>query len=147
MLHVDGFAIDPPPDFRTEEMTIGLRQAALPGMTSSPSLIIQSKRARQGATLEQIATETLVELGQTLRGMKNVTRSELIFADGGSGAVLSYDWTTATGDMRQYFVLRLNGDRVCSVTLTARRDSVTAESAAPIMQTIASLRLAPRSAP
>ncbi len=87
-------------------------------------------------------TETVVELTQSLTGMKNLTRTELIFADGGVGAMLSYDWTTATGDLRQYFVLRLNGDRLCTVTISARRDGVTAESAGPLMKTIASLRLA-----
>ena len=141
MITVDGFAIDPPPDFKTEEMTIGLRQQVPPG-GSSASLIVQSKKARPGATLEELATETVVELTQSLGGMKNLTRSEVTFADGGAGAVLAYDWATASGDLRQYFVLRLNGERVCSLTLTARRDGVTPESAGPLMKTISSLRLA-----
>ena len=91
MLKIEGFLIDPPADFTTEEMTVGLRQQA----PSSSSLIVQSKKARAGATLDQLATETVVELTQSLTGMKNLTRTELIFADGGVGAMLSYDWTTA----------------------------------------------------
>ena len=141
MLTVHGFAIDPPPDFKPEEMTVGLRQQAAPGGPST-SLIIQSKKARAGATLAEIATETVVELTQSLGGMKNRARSEITFADGGEGAVISYDWTTAGGEMRQYFVLRLNGDRLCSLTVTAKRDEVTAASAGTLMKTIASLRLA-----
>src|SRR5688572_6836620 len=133
MLTVEGFAIDPPADFKTEEMTIGLRQQ-VPDGGSSASLIVQSKKARPGITLDQLATETVVELTQSLGGMKNLARSELTFTDGGAGVVLSYDWMTASGDMRQYFVLRLHKERVCCVTLTVRRDGVTAESAGPMMK-------------
>ena len=141
MLTVHGFTIDPPSDFQLEAMTVGLRQQATPGGPTT-SLIIQSKPARSGATLAELATETEAELTQSLSGMKNLARFEMTFADGGEGAVISYDWTNAGVEMRQYFVLRLNGDRLCSLAITAIRDAVTAASAGSLMKTIASLRLA-----
>ena len=139
MLTFEGFAMDPPGDFKTEEITVGLRQQVA---TSGPSasLIVQSKKARLGASVDDLAGDALNELSQTLGKMNNLTRTALTFADGGAGAMLSFDWATASGAMRQYFVFRVNGDRLCTVTLTVPREDVTAESAQPLMKAIASIR-------
>ncbi len=139
MLTIEGFVIDPPGDFKTEEMTVGLRQQQAHS-GSSASLIVQSKKARLGATVDELASEALTELAQTLGKMNNLARTALTFADGGTGAMLSFDWTTASGPMRQYFVFRVNGDRLCTVTLTVPREDVTPESAMPLMKAIASIR-------
>ena len=138
MLTVEGFALDPPPEFKLEEMTVGLRQPLEGG--GSQSLIVQSKAARPGSRLDELAAETMAELSQSIGGMKNLARSEVTFADGGAGVVLSYDWSTHGGELRQYFVMRLEGGRLCTVTLTVPRAQVTPESAGRLMKTIASIR-------
>ncbi|MFT3842289.1 MAG: DcrB-related protein [Myxococcaceae bacterium] len=133
MLTVNGFALDPPPEFKAEEMTVGLRH-------ENSSLIVQSKNARAGAKLDELAGETMAELSQSIGGMRNLARSEVTFADGGPGVVLSYDWTTHAGELRQYFVMRLDNGKLCTVTLTVPRANVTPESAGRLMQTISSIR-------
>lgn len=135
MLTVNGFSIAPPADFDLEEMTVGLRRPA-----QNASVIVQSKRARDGATLDALATETTVELSQSLPGMENLARSALTFDDGGEGIVLSYDWQTHQGRLRQYFVIRLASGKQCSMTVTVPRDGVTPESAGELMRVIMSLR-------
>ena len=44
------------------------------------------------------------------------------------------------GEMRQYFVMRLNGGRLCNVTLTLPQSSLTESNAKMFMNSIASLK-------
>src|SRR5690242_2518997 len=110
-INLEGFTFDPPAGFRTEDLTIGLRLGGVSG--PSPSLIAHSRSAREGASLDQIASETLVELSQTLGELKASSRSTMTFADGGEGIVLSFTLNTQTGDLRQYFAMRLHAGRIC----------------------------------
>lgn len=139
MLNIEGFGFEPPAGFRTEEMTVGLRMG-LPGSGPSPSFMVQSKVARAGASLEQLASETMTELAQTVVNIKNLTNGEITFTDGGKGAVLAYNFPTQVGEMRQYFVMRLNGGRLCNVTLTLPQSSLTESNAKLFMNSIASLK-------
>ncbi len=135
-LNVEGFTFTPPIGFRTEEQTIALRMVV---DGPAPSLIVQSKPARAGASLEEMAGQTFSELTQTIPGMKGASRSEFTFADGGSGIVLAYTFPTSTGELRQYFVLRLHQQRLCSITLTLPSASLTEGNARLFMGAIASL--------
>ena len=139
MLNVEGFGFEPPPGFRTEEMTVGLRMG-LPGSGPQPTFIVQSRPARARAKLEELAAETMSELAQSVPHMQNLSRSEISFTDGGAGVVLAYDFATQTSDLRQYFVLRLHGERLCTVTLTIPRSALTEGNAKSFMQAIASLK-------
>ena len=67
----------------------------------APSFLIQTKPARAGASLEELAAQTLSELTQTIPGMKGGSRSEFTFADGGTGIVLAYNVPTAAGELRR----------------------------------------------
>jgi hypothetical protein len=136
-MNVEGFTFSPPAGFRTEEQTIALRMGT--GGGPAPSLIVQSKPARATATLEELAGQTFAELSQTVPGMKNASRSEFTFADGGTGVVLAYNFPTATGELRQYFVLRLHQQRLCTVTLTLPSASLTEGNARLFMSAIASI--------
>ncbi len=138
-MNVAGFSFDPPAGFRTEEMTVGLRMGP-PGNRVAPSLIVHSKQAREGATLETLAAETLVELVQTVPNMKSPSKTEFTFADGGTGVVLSYNFTAKTGDLRQYFVLRLHQGKLCSVTLTIPGSALNEGNAKSFMDAIASVQ-------
>jgi hypothetical protein len=138
-MNVEGFNIDPPAGFRTEEMTVGMRMGP-PGNRVAPSMIVQSKLAREGATLDALAAETLVELIQTVPNIKNPSKTEFTFADGGTGMVLAYNFTAKTGDLRQYFVLRLHEGKLCSVTLTIPSSSLTEANGKSFMDAIASLK-------
>src|SRR5689334_11655203 len=64
-MNVAGHSFEPPAGFRTEEMTVGLR-LGLPGKGQSPSLVVQSRAARPGASLETLAAETMTELAQSV---------------------------------------------------------------------------------
>jgi hypothetical protein len=138
-LSLEGFRFEVPPGFRTEEVTYGLR-FGLPGAGPGPSFMVQSKSARQGATFEQLVSETMVELAQTVGQLKGLTNSELTFADGGKGAVLAYTFPTHAGEMRQYFVMRLEKGRLCNLTLTLPQSALTESNAASFMKAIASLK-------
>jgi hypothetical protein len=139
-LTLEGFGIDTPPGFRTEEVTIGLRMG-LPGGGPQPSLMVQSKAARQGASLETLVSETMTELAQTVANIKGLTSGAITFADGGTGAVLAYTFPTHVGEMRQYFVMRLAGERLCNVTLTVPQASLTDANASTFMKAITSLKV------
>lgn len=139
MMSLEGFGFDPPPGFRTEEVTIGLRMG-LPGSGPQPSLMVQSRAAREGVTLEALVTETMTELAQTVANIKNLTSGAMTFADGGSGAVLAYSFPTQVGELRQYFVMRLERGRQCNITLTLPQASLTESNAASFMKAIASLK-------
>lgn len=138
-MNVEGFSFDPPIGFRTEEMTVGMRMGP-PGNRPGPSLIVQSKIARDGATLDALAAETLVELVQTVPEMKNPSKTEFTFADGGTGVVIAYNFTAKTGELRQYYVLRLHQGRLCSVTLTLPSSALTESNAKSFMAAIASVK-------
>lgn len=135
-MNVEGFTFTPPAGFRTEEQTIALRMVV---DGPAPSLIVQSKPARKGATLEELAGQTFSELSQTVVGMKGASRTEFTFADGGTGIVIAYNFPTAAGELRQYFVLRLHEQRLCSVTLTLPSSSLTEGNARLFMTAIASI--------
>lgn len=137
-LPLEGFTFRPPPGFRTEEVTFGLR-SGLPGSGPAPSLMLQSKAARTGATFEQLVSETLVELAQTIGNLKNLSQSAITFDDGGTGAVLAYAFPTQAGELRQYFVLRLAKGRLCTLTLTLPQSALTDANASSFMKALSSL--------
>jgi hypothetical protein len=140
-LVVQGFTLQPPDGFEVDEMTVALRLGA--GSSPAPSLIVQSKPARDGATLADLASETFAELLQTVPKMGKASRSEFTFADGASGIVLAYNFTAQTGELRQYFVLRLDRGRVCAVTLTVPTQALNETNASAFMNAIASLKRTP----
>jgi hypothetical protein len=135
-MNVEGFTFTAPAGFRTEEQTISLRMIV---DGPAPSLIVQSKPARDGASIEELAAQTFSELAQTIPGMKGGSQNEFTFADGGHGIVLAYNFPTASGDLRQYFVLRLHQQRLCTITLTLPSASLTEGNARLFMAAIASL--------
>jgi hypothetical protein len=137
-LEIAGFSFDAPDAFRTEEMTVALRGPL--SHEAGPSIIVQSRKARLGASLEELAAETIAELAQSVAGMKNLSRTALDFADGGKGILLGYDLQTSAGRLRQYFVMRLNGDRLCSMTVSAPYEGLNDTVAAQLMKSIASIR-------
>ena len=135
-MNVEGFTFTPPAGFRTEEQTIALRMIV---DGPAPSFLIQTKPARPGVTIEELAAPTLSELTQTIPGMKGGSKSEFTFADGGAGIVLAYTFPTAAGELRQYFVLRLHQQRLCTITLTLPQSSLTEGNARQFMAAISSL--------
>jgi hypothetical protein len=141
-MQVDAFQFNPPEAFRMEEMTIALRQES--GKKGpAPSMLVQSKRARPGAPIELLAGETAAELARTLGGLENMSKTQFNFDDGGTGVVLAYDFKASTGQLRQYFVLRLHRDRLCTITITIPRTELNEASAASILKSMASVRPGP----
>jgi len=139
MASIEGFTFTPPSTFRVEDVTMGM-SGGLPGKGGvSPSLIIQSRPARAGATLDQHASEVLAELLQTMPSMKDGTKGELTFDDGEKGVVLSYGITSSKGELRQYFVLRLSPKRLCTATLTVPTADLTPTAVAGLMSLLTSI--------
>lgn len=139
MINLEGFQFEPPAGFRTEEMTVGLRMG-LPGSGPAPSFMLQSKSAREGASLEDLVGETMTELAQSIANIKNLSNSEITFTDGGKGAVLAYTFPTHIGELRQYFIMRLHKGRLCNITLTLPQSALTESNAGTFMKAIASLK-------
>lgn len=139
MINLEGFGFEAPAGFRTEEVTVGLRMGP-PNSGPGPSFMLQSKAARQGATFEELVSETMVELAATIGNIKNLTQGAITFTDGGTGAVLAYNFPTQAGDMRQYFVMRLSAGRLCNITLTLPQSALTDSNASLFMKAIASLK-------
>ena len=135
---IAGFQFDPPPGFLVEESTVGFRPLNRAG--PGPSFIVQAKPARKGLTLADFARDILAELVQTLPQMKNASRSDTKFADGGDGVVLAYTFTTQTGEMRQYHALRLHNDRICSVIFTLPASQLNDTNAKTFMTAVASIK-------
>jgi hypothetical protein len=136
---VTGFSIEPPPGFRTQDMTVSF-VTGLPDTGPSPSLIVQSRPAVPGATLDEVAAQTLGELLQTIPGMAQGTKGSITFDDGGKGILLSYTMRTGKGELRQYFVLRLEKGRICTATLTAPVDGLTEAVGQALIKCLKSIR-------
>lgn len=137
-MNLDGFAFQPPAGFRTEEQTVAMR-LPFAGQGPSPSLIVQTKLTRPGVTVKDLAAQTFTELASNVPKMKNASQAEFAFSDGGLGMVLAYSFPTQTGELRQYFVLRLHGERLCTITLTVPTSALTESSAKSYLNAIASV--------
>jgi len=135
-MNVEGFTFAPPPGFRTEDQTIAMRMGV---SGPAPSLVVQSRLVREGETLAELAGKTFSELSQTFPGMKNSSKTDFTFADGGAGVVLVYDFPASTGQLRQHFVLRLDAGRLCTMTLPLPAASLTEGNARLFMSALASL--------
>jgi hypothetical protein len=138
-MDVEGFTFDAPPGFRTETVTVSMRMAT-PGANVSPSLVIQSKRAREGATLNDLAVEAIADVAQSVPNIKNASQAPFEFADGGAGVLLSYSVSTHKGELRQYFAMRLDHGRLCCITLTVPTANLTAGSAQLFVKAIQSVK-------
>ena len=139
MPSIEGFTFSPPSTFRVEEVTMGM-SGGLPGKGGvSPSLIVQTKPARAGATLDELAAEVLGELLQTMPSMKDGTKGEITFDDGEKGVVLSYALVSSKGEFRQYFVMRLSPRRLCTATLTVPTAELTPAVASSMMNLLTSI--------
>lgn len=137
-MNVEGFSFQPPAGFRTEEHTVALR-LPFAGNGPGPSLIVQSKLVPEGSTLTGLASQTFAELASNVPKMKNASQSELTFSDGGLGVVLAYSFPTQSGELRQYFVLRLHAQRLCSLTLTVPSAGLTDGNAKSYLAALASI--------
>ena len=141
MHDLNGFQFSPPPGYRVDEVMSSWRSPST--SAGSASFIAQSKKARLGASLEELTTETVLELTQSLgNGLKDMSKAEFGFDDGGTGMLLGFTLNTSTGTFRQYFALRLQGDRLCTLTVTASAASLDQAQANALLTSIASLRVA-----
>jgi hypothetical protein len=137
-----GFRIEAPPEFRVQETSVGL-VTGLPDRGASPSLIVQTRPARAGATVDGVAAELLAELLQTVPGMAQGSKGTITFDDGAQGVILSYGMHSGRGDLRQYFVVRLSEGRVCTAILTVPASGLNDAAAQSMMQCLKSIRPAP----
>jgi hypothetical protein len=139
-MDVHGFRFEPPRGYELEESTIAWRLKTTQPL--SASLIVQSKKGRLGATIEELAAEAILDLNQSLgSGMKNMMKAEFAFDDGSSGVLVGYDLFAKTGNFRQYFALRLHRERLCTITVTVPSAGFDQQSATEILSAIASLSL------
>jgi hypothetical protein len=136
---LEGFALDLPQGYRVHEVTVSFL-TGMPVGGPSPSLIVQSKPARPGVTLDTLAAETLAELLQTIPGMAQGSKGELVFNDGGKGVLLSYSMPSGRGELRQYFAMRLVNGRLCTATLTAPVATLSEASAKAMIACLKSIK-------
>jgi hypothetical protein len=133
-----GFHLEPPPGFRVQETSVSF-VTGLPDRGASPSLIVQTRPSRTGATVEGVASELLAELLQTIPGMAQGSKGEITFDDGAKGVILSYGMHTGRGELRQYFVIRLNEGRICTALLTVPVEGVSDAAAHSMMRCLKSI--------
>lgn len=141
MHELNGFRVEPPPGYRMDEAMSSWRAPVSGGL--SASFIAQSKKARLGATLEELTAETVMELSTSLgSGLKDMSKAEFTFDDGGTGMLLAFSLQTGAGAFRQYFALRLSGDRLCTLTVTASATGLDQAGAHALLASISSLQVA-----
>lgn len=133
---IEGFTMQQPRELQLQDVTQAYR---VPVDGPAIGMVVQSKVARAGATLEMLAGETLAELAVSLPAVKDVNKSPMTFNDGGAGIVLSFWMPSKVGELRQYYVMRLDNGRLCSVSLTIPRPALTEGNAQRYMEMIASL--------
>jgi hypothetical protein len=134
-----GFRIEPPISFRVQDTSVGF-VTGMPSGTASPSLVVQTKPARTGATVDAVAAELLAELLQTIPGMAQGSKGELTFDDGVKGVILSYSMQSGRGELRQYFVVRVSDARVCTAVLTVPVKGLNDAVAQSMMKCLKSIR-------
>lgn len=154
MLALNGVAFEPPPGFATDETMVSLRTepkspAAPPKgrPTGAPrkalsSLILHTKKARRGKSLAAIAGEFTGELAQSMPAMQSLTTAAFRFDDGEEGVLVAYDFQPPKSEqLRQYQVLRLDGTKLTSLTLTTPVADLTEKQGEVFLKSLASLRL------
>lgn len=139
MISIEGFSMQKPQELALQDVTQAFR---VPVDGPSIGLVVQSKLARAGATLEVLAGEALAELAVSLPSVKNATKSPMTFDDGGVGVVLSFWMPSKVGELRQYYVMRLDNGRLCTVSLTIPKPALTEGNAQRYMEMISSLKAA-----
>jgi hypothetical protein len=133
---------EPPAGFSPDETMISLRAPTV-GTAPSPSLVAHSKTARKGASLEELVGEMTAELVQGVSGLKDLTTAEFTFDDASTGVLIAYNLPVATGVLlRQYHVLRLDDDRLTTLTLTVPVQGVTEAQSELYVKSLASIRKA-----
>jgi hypothetical protein len=122
-------SFDPPLGFATEEQVVALKLDAPAELRDPralhkttvvrPSLIIHAKKPPEGATIERLFGDMLTELTQSVANMDGLSTGTFMFKDGATGFVAAFNFRASASLMlRQFHVLRLDGERMTAATLT-----------------------------
>jgi hypothetical protein len=132
VIDVDGFRLEQPASFRTNEV----RLEEAPG---GPTIVVQSRQVSEAENAESLGAELLSQLAN-VPGVSNAAQAEMAFDDGGKGSVVSCRLSSDRGELRQYCVLRVHEGRVCIASVTSPVSDVTQATAMALMRCLASLR-------
>ncbi len=128
-LTIDGLAFEAPVSLAYEEsmVTLSTPNAAIDDrriLNRRPpvhtNLVVRRRKAREGSTIDEVAGQMRAELTKSLAGLDCLESSAFAFSDGTSGILIAYRFPAAESIvLRQYHALRLDGDRITTMTLTA----------------------------
>ncbi|MEW5855225.1 MAG: hypothetical protein AB2A00_40990 [Myxococcota bacterium] len=134
-------AFDAPPGFALDETSMSF---VVPPVEGKPkvhqSILVHARTVPPGASLIRLAGQTLTELTSSVKGITDVTQAELQFDDGTTGLLFLYSLPARGQEVvRQYHALRLDGDQLTTMTLTALLPELDESTANLFLKTIGSL--------
>jgi hypothetical protein len=138
-LEIEGFEFDCPPGFTTESATVAMRMR-VPGVDVVPSLVIQSRAAPPGVKLSDLAISAINQIARSVQNIKDPSHGQINFDDGAEGVLLSYGVRTERGEVHQYYALRLEGERYCTLAMTFPTANLKPATHQLIVKAIASIR-------
>lgn len=143
-MHVGSLRFEPPAPFACDEQMLSFIAPAPPEAAGRTSLLVRQKDVPAGAHLARLAGEALADLAQSVKGISHISKAEIAFDDGQPGMLFAYEFA-ARGHtvLRQFYALRLDGEKLTSITLTADKASLDDATASSFLDAIASLQLDP----
>jgi len=152
MKHIfQGLTFETPDDYGFDEAMLTLRSTAAdelkePMMLQKQwpvrsNLIIHRRVVHEDATLELLAGEICAELVSSVAGMENLAMERFPFADGAEGMIIAFDFALTkkvNAAVRQYQALRLDDQRLTSLTLTVDRNKMTERGKADVLELLGS---------
>ncbi len=131
----DGLSFLAPRGFACEESVVTLRAPLAPveesrilkkKMPVRANLVVRRRMVQAGATIEQLAGEMCGELVKTIAGLDGLETAVFKFTDGVEGLLIGYRFPAAESIvLRQYHALRLDGERMTTMTITADDEAIT----------------------
>lgn len=133
----------PPPAFRCDEQMVSYVSRKDPADKKATSLLLRQKDVRDGSDLATLAGEALADLAQSVKGISHISRAEIEFDDGAPDILFAYEFASRGREVvRQFYALRLDGQKLTSITLSAEKSELDDETAARFLDAIGSLQRA-----
>jgi hypothetical protein len=140
MHKIGRLGLEVPSDFVADEATLSFVTRQEP-KGPRRSILAHCKQAPPGSSLVKLAGDALSELTQSVRGITDVSQAEIQFDDGKIGIMLVYNYPARKQEvLRQYYAMRLDGDQVTTLTLSAMLGELDDAAAQGFLKTIGSLK-------
>jgi hypothetical protein len=137
-MSIHGLNISPPAGFDVSEVMVTLRGPSVQALheprarqSQHPiraNLIVHRRTLPSSASLDLLCGEACAELLSSVDQLTNLETGGFTFSDGADGRVIQFDFSAGpAATVRQFQVLRLDGDTFSTLTLTVNRSTLTDE--------------------